>query len=89
MTLEQLANAAGLSKGYISRLERDDVSPSVASLVTVCDIIGLRVGELFEPPRQRVVRSGQGREIDFGGQGVRECLVSADARAMSCTPVTP
>ena len=48
LTLDQVALAAGLTKGFVSRLERDDVSPSVASLVAVCDVLGLRVGELFE-----------------------------------------
>ena len=42
LTLDQVAQAAGLTKGFVSRLERDDVSPSVASLVSVCDILGLR-----------------------------------------------
>ena len=50
LTLDQVAQAAGLTKGFVSRLERDDVSPSVASLVTVCDVLGLRVGAVFRPP---------------------------------------
>ncbi|MGB3337961.1 MAG: helix-turn-helix transcriptional regulator, partial [Devosia sp.] len=40
LTLDQVAQAAGLTKGFVSRLERDDVSPSVASLVTVCEVLG-------------------------------------------------
>jgi len=54
LTLDQVAQSAGLTKGFVSRLERDDVSPSVASLVAVCETLGLRVGELFDPPQTSV-----------------------------------
>lgn len=76
LTLEKVAQAAGLTKGFVSRLERDDVSPSVASLVAVCDVLGLRVGELFDPPQSSVLRAGEGRLINFGGQGAVERLVT-------------
>ena len=71
-----MAQAAGLTKGFVSRLERDDVSPSVASLVAVCEVLGLRVGELFDPPRTSVIRAGKGRLINFGGEGAVERLVT-------------
>src|SRR4051794_13610166 len=76
LTLEQVAHSAGLTKGFVSRLERDDVSPSVASLVSVCDVLGLRVGDLFDPPRTAVIRRGEGRLINFGGEGAVERLVT-------------
>jgi DNA-binding XRE family transcriptional regulator/quercetin dioxygenase-like cupin family protein len=76
LTLDQVAQAAGLTKGFVSRLERDDVSPSVASLVSVCDVLGLRVGDLFDPPKTSVIRSGDGRLINFGGVGAVERLVT-------------
>lgn len=76
LTLDQVALAAGLTKGFVSRLERDDVSPSVASLVAVCDILGLRVGDLFDPPLTSVLRAGEGRLINFGGHGAVERLVT-------------
>ncbi len=76
LTLDQVALSAGLTKGFVSRLERDDVSPSVASLVAVCEVLGLRVGELFDPPVTSVSRAGQGRLINFGGQGAVERLVT-------------
>lgn len=76
LTLDQVAQAAGLTKGFVSRLERDGVSPSVASLVAVCDILGLRVGDLFDPPVTSVLRAGEGRLINFGGRGAVERLVT-------------
>jgi transcriptional regulator with XRE-family HTH domain len=76
LTIEKVADAAGLTKGFVSRLERDEVSPSVASLVTICAAIGLRVGELFEPPVTAVVRADEKPPINFGGRKVREYLLT-------------
>ena len=75
-TIETVAAATGLTKGFISRLERDAASPSVASLVAVCDAVGLRVGALFDPPETAVVRAGEGRPISFGAAGARESLLT-------------
>lgn len=64
-------------EGFVSRLERDAVSPSVASLVAVCGAAGLRVGELFDPPDTAVVRSGEGRRpIRFGATDAVERLLT-------------
>jgi transcriptional regulator with XRE-family HTH domain len=76
LTLQQVADATTLIKGFISRLERDEVSPSVASLVSICEVLGIRVGELFEPPATSLVRAGEGRPINFGGTGVSELLLT-------------
>ncbi|MDQ3616743.1 MAG: XRE family transcriptional regulator [Actinomycetota bacterium] len=76
MTIEAVADATGLTKGFISRLERDAASPSVASLVAVCEAIGLRVGALFDPPETAIVRAGKGRPISFGANGAQESLLT-------------
>jgi transcriptional regulator with XRE-family HTH domain len=77
MTLRSVAEAAGLTTGFVSRLERDDASPSVASLVAVCDAIGLRVGDLFEPPQTAVVRADEGRPINFAAKHAQEYLLTS------------
>jgi transcriptional regulator with XRE-family HTH domain len=79
LTLDQVAQSAGLTKGFVSRLERDDVSPSVASLVSVCEVLGLRMGDLFDPPRTSVIRSGKGaveRLVTPGTQSALEVIHS-------------
>jgi transcriptional regulator with XRE-family HTH domain len=75
-----VAAEAGLTKGFLSRLERDEVSPSVASLVRVCGVLGIGVGQLFEPPATSLVRAAEAPPINFGGQGVREVLLTAGAQ---------
>lgn len=76
LTLDDVASAVGISQGYISRLERDQVSPSVGTLVSICDTVGLRMGELFDAPSTDVVRAGEGSPINFGGEGADELLLT-------------
>ncbi len=76
LTLEAVAGSVGITAGYLSRLERDQVSPSVASLVAICSALGLRVGELFEPPPSAIVRAGEGSRINFGAVGAREYVIT-------------
>jgi transcriptional regulator with XRE-family HTH domain len=49
MTLEQVAGAAGLTKGYLSQIERDLSSPSLSALWRLCAVLGIRTGDLTEP----------------------------------------
>lgn len=81
LTLDNVAKAAGLTQGYVSKLERDQVSPSVASLVAVCTAVGLRVGELFEPPPTAIVRAGEGSRINFGAKGAVEFVITPGDQA--------
>lgn len=76
LTLGQVSNSAGLTESFVSKLERDQVSPSVASLVAVCEAVGMRVGDLFEPPVTSIIRAGKGAPVNFGGDKVREYLLS-------------
>ena len=80
LSIEQVAQAVGVTKSFISRLERDSVAPSVATLLRVCDAIGVRAGALFDPPPTRLVRHGEGTPLDLGGQRMREYIISGDAQ---------
>lgn len=76
MTIDQLAQATGLTKGFLSRVERDQTSPSVSNLVSLCDVLNIAVGTLFTEPDLVFVASGAAPEIDLGGTGVDERLLS-------------
>lgn len=77
LTLAQLAEACGLTKGFLSKVEREVATPSVASLLRLCQALGLSVGELFEPGHDReLIRAGAYPPIDFGGQGMAESLLT-------------
>lgn len=77
LSLDELSRATGLTKGFISQLERDLVSASVASLLRLCDALGIRIGSLFEAAKADLVRTDQRLPINFGGKGVAEYLLTA------------
>ena len=57
LTIEQLAAATGLTKGFISQLERDRTAPSLSSIARICDALGVRLSHIFEPePAPALVR---------------------------------
>jgi transcriptional regulator with XRE-family HTH domain len=77
LTLTQLADASGLTKGYLSKVERGRAMPSVASLLRLCDALGLSPGELFEHSHDRdLVRGGEYPPIGFGGEHMEEALLT-------------
>lgn len=47
LTLDALAEAASLDKGYLSRLERGLKAPSIATLLRLSEALSVPVGELF------------------------------------------
>lgn len=47
LTQEELANRAELSKGFISQLERDLTSPSIATLVDILQCLGTNLKDFF------------------------------------------
>ena len=66
-TMAEVAAEAGLTKGFLSKLERDLANVSVVSLMRLCDALGIPVGSLFEPPKGEVVRAGSGRRSTSAG----------------------
>lgn len=47
LTQEELANRCELSKGFISQIENDLTSPSIATLVDILQILGTNLNEFF------------------------------------------
>jgi transcriptional regulator with XRE-family HTH domain len=77
VTLAQVAETAGLTKGFLSKVERDVATPSVASLLRLCEALGTSIGELFEGgPTRALVRAGAYPGIRFGGVAMEESLLT-------------
>ena len=53
MKIAELSEMTGLTSGTISQVERGVISPSIASLKKICDVLGIPVGLLFEDPMER------------------------------------
>ena len=75
-SMADVAEEAGLTKGFLSKLERDLTHVSVASLIRICGALNVSVGSLFQASKGEVIRRGAYPPIDFGGTGVREYLLT-------------
>ncbi len=76
LTIDEVARITGLTKGFLSRVERDITSPSVASLITLCAVLSISVGSLFEEADVQLVRAGTGPRINLGGIDSDERLLT-------------
>ncbi|WP_125100390.1 helix-turn-helix domain-containing protein [Leucobacter chromiireducens] len=76
MTLSSVADFTGLTKGFISQVERGLTSASVTSLAAICDALTMPMGRLFDPP-QIYVNRAEGREPALlMGDGVSDTVLS-------------
>ena len=76
LTIAQLAQAAHVTTGFVSRVERDETSPSVSTLVSLCQVLSLPVGSLFEEITTDVVELALAPLINMGGRGATERLLT-------------
>ncbi|WP_104180712.1 helix-turn-helix domain-containing protein [Arthrobacter sp. B0490] len=78
-TLDQLADAAGVSRRMIVNVEQGAANPSVGTLLRISDALGVGLPALVEPPQSRsvsVTRQGDGAALWRGGLGGRGILVA-------------
>lgn len=75
LTLSAVADASGVSKGFLSQLERGLSQASVATLARIAEAVGSTAAELLTQPRA-VVRSDEGPAIQFGGSGTTDHLLT-------------
>jgi transcriptional regulator with XRE-family HTH domain len=76
MTLAEVALRSGLTKGFLSKLERDQATASVASLMRLCETLAISVGSLFHASTGEVVRRDSYPPINFGGVDIAEYLLT-------------
>ena len=56
LTQEELADRAELSKGFISQIERNLTSPSIATLMDILQCLGTTTADFFtEAPDEQIV----------------------------------
>lgn len=78
-TLDQLADAASVSRRMVVSVEQGAVNPSVGTLLRLSDALGVGLPALVEPPEPKAVkvtRSGDGAELWSGTAGGRGVLVA-------------
>jgi transcriptional regulator with XRE-family HTH domain len=93
LTLAALAEASGLSIGYLSLLERDRATPSIKALHAVSRALNVTISWFFEandaPEAERdlVVRRGRRRRLEYSPGIVDELLspnLSGALELLSC-----
>jgi transcriptional regulator with XRE-family HTH domain len=69
VTLRELAERAGVTESFLSQVEREVTSPSIASVQRIARALDLGIADLFveEPPLGRVVRRAERRRIVYPG----------------------
>ena len=55
LTLEELASRCELTKGFLSQLERDLTSPSIATLQDIVEALGLTMMEFFKDEKNEKI----------------------------------
>lgn len=74
LTLEAVAKAAGVTTGFVSQVERNITSPSLASLTALAEALDSHITEFFAPPpkpeetsraEMRAIYSSPGGGFDF------------------------
>lgn len=80
MTIAQLADAAGLTSGFLSQLERDQTSVSLAALARICEALGITIGSLTDrPPLGRLIRRADRQRSVVSGESGEHYIVSSPA----------
>lgn len=78
-TLDQLAGAAGVSRRALVNVEQGAANPSVGTLLSISEALGVGLPTLVEPPTGKTVtvtRRGEGAVLWRGESGGRGMLVA-------------
>ena len=82
LTVQRLAEATGLSKGFISQVENNRTSPSLQSLHAIANALEVSVAYLVVEENQvpHVVRAAQRPSVRVGGNTSRVEILSAQPK---------
>lgn len=82
ITLQELSERSGLSKGFICQLENDKASPSLQALERLSTGLGVPIAVLFLSSEEKVhvVRASDRQGYTVGGEGLMVQLLSAAGR---------
>ena len=73
LTLKAVAEKAGISEGFLSQVENDVNSPSVDTLIKICNAIGIEAGDLLNQANNQerlvLIRKSEFADIDLPHTG--------------------
>lgn len=72
ITLQQMAQDTGLSTGYLSNIERNVTSPTLANIQKICEVLNSSLGDLLERnAEEKIVIRRDDREITVDEHSMR------------------
>ena len=73
-TLREVAGMAGVTESFLSQVERDIASPSIATLRRIAVALGMSIGEILEQagPHGQLVRAADRRVVTYPGLAARD-----------------
>ena len=77
LSLSDVAGKTELSKGFLSRVERGLVSPSVDSLIAICEVVGLSMEELFAKRAYQITRASERQRAVLPGEMIIDTLLTS------------
>ncbi|WCN37463.1 cupin domain-containing protein [Aneurinibacillus uraniidurans] len=82
ITIAEMCEGTGLSKGFVSQVENGKTSPSIATLQTIADFLHVPLAYLLLEPSQavKVVRREERVVHEFGKNGIRVELLTPQNR---------
>lgn len=90
LTQEELAARTELSKGFISQLERNLTSPSIATLMDILEALGTDIASFFAPDEvnEKIIFSPDDMfENEDEAQGVKICWLIPNAQKNELEPI--
>ncbi len=90
LTLEEVAQRANLTKGFLSQIERDKTSPSVAALKQILDVLGEDLSTFFQDagePEKNVFRVEERVPLDEEIPGVLMESLAPDIQYREMDPI--
>ncbi|MFM6975050.1 MAG: helix-turn-helix domain-containing protein [Agromyces sp.] len=74
LSVTSVAEATGITKGFLSLAERGKTRVSVPVLLRLCEVLDVSIGALFEYPEEPVVHGGV--PLYMGGTDLQEYLLT-------------
>ncbi len=87
LTQEELADRCELTKGYISQLENDLTSPSIATLCDILNALGSNLGEFFHEEAEEKIVFSDAEYIEKQSDGVKINWVIPNAQKNMIEPI--
>jgi len=87
LTQEELANRCELTKGYISQLENDKVSPSIETLEIILEVLGTTLSEFFYQKTEANIVFTQEEQYDKEFLGYTQTWLVPNSQEQSMEPI--